>query len=502
MDQKKYKWKVRKKRIIFIALPIIATFVMSVGVFISRAKISGWLRFYGTNQYRSNAPGSFRIMARKGKHSEPVDKLDAKIYLSTPDADILIGQGEKVPASRATAVNVYFPRVKDGKYDLIWKIDSDMGKERWVTSVNLIKKPGDLKRYLESEAGGEDSNYESYSSSRVQKDSEGLVVSLHPYNSRGIKPRVRDMLFIKAQHADGKPARIKARLKLKSGIIRVPTHGDCVPFVVKKNLNDCMVEVKEGQSLPFDFNTDILGLDSMSFYAMTHSVSFTIAYHQVVDGKPKGPKSEIDFELGAIEDDTVIDFLPRILPANRKFSVNVMGFGRGPLYLDLYSDKAWNRGYVIPLQNYFGKIILDTSGLNGFYKLQYSLTYMPVVNLVANTTFYISEYPESPEIIHKMVNKATRLENLDQYTKKYLNYITKNRLAWKPGFKTSRDSHFFAGLLDQYHFAPTVMLDTKNINISKISKLQRNGQLIILGIMTISGVILILIIFFATFYSL
>jgi len=492
--------RITLKKVLFIALPVVATFIMSVGVFISRANISGWIRVYGIPRSVPGAPGVFRVMARKGKLSKPVKTMSVRVYLEHGENDFLIGKTTSMwPKMLAMDVPVTYPPIAKGTYKVRFEFSSDMGDESWKIPVTLDATGRDLKELYEDEAGQEGSNYETMISSSGTADPDGVIVSLHPTNARGFKKRSRDILFLKAQTAEGKPVRVKAKLTIATGIVRLPENADCLPFMAAREREKCMVEYKDGEELPFELSTDSLGLDSMSLYPMSHGVSFKIKYQHLKDNGHWSVERTTEFDVGSIEDDAFIGFLPRILPPDQRFELKVKGLGKGPLYLSTYSNTSWVRSQFVGLENYFGSTIIDTHGLKGYYKLQYGLSYLPLVNATANTSLWVHPHFNDPKIMDEALGMVTRVKGLDKHTKSYVDYLRKHGLAWKTGYKVKADLHFLAGFLDKYHYANELLLNTKHKRESSLNRIKRNGQIAVFMLMALSGVGLIAVIFIAVF---
>ncbi|MBU1239351.1 hypothetical protein KKF84_14565 [Myxococcota bacterium] len=488
------------KRIVFIALPVVATFIMSVGVFISRANIKGWVRVYGVSTAKPGAKSVFRLLARKGKLNKPVKKLSVKVFLEKGENDFLIGKASSLwPYMMALDVPVTYPPLAKGTYNLRFDIDSDMGSESWKVPLTLDASEIKLTELYEEEAGQEGSTIETMSSSSGNADSEGVVISLHPTNARGFKKRSRDILFLKAQTKEGKPLRVKAKLKIISGTLRLPENVDCLPFMAARDKEKCMVEYKEGDELPFELSTDSLGLDSMSLYPMSHGISFGIKYQYLKENSHWSQEKNAEFDVGSIEDDAFIAFLPRILPPDQRIQLKVKGLGKGPLYLATYSTTGWEKSQFIALDNYFGETVINTTGMRGFYKLQYGLSYLSMVNGTANTSLWVYPHFNDPKIMDEALGMVSKVKNLDNYTKAYLSYVREKGLVWKTGYKVKADLHFFAGFLDKYHYSHELLLNTKHKRESSLNRLKKNGQIAVFLLMALSGVALMAVIFIAVF---
>lgn len=488
------------KKWLIIGLPVLATLLMSTGIYISRMNIDGWVRIYGNTSYKSGSRGAFRIFVRKGKLSTPVKKLAVEVTMKANGDTVSIGKAEMSHGEKALNVNTIFPKLSPGKYDLKWKIKTELGTQYWTSSVMLTDGSKELKRIYGEEGGGQNSNYSGTSSSSVSLDYLENAVSLHAYNGRGFRNRIRDILYIKAHTKDGEPLRIKGRLTVVNGIVRVPKSADCLPYLVKKELLKCMVEISDGQEIPFDMKTDALGLDSMTIYAMSNGVSFKIKY-EVLEGPNKGKSSTVEYDVGGLEDDVFIGYFPRILPPEKSFNIQLTGLGSGPYWLDIFTPNQWRSAYTIPLVDYEGNFQLDTSSMFGMYKIQSSLSFVPISNSTANTTFWVHPYADDPKIIQNALEEALKIDNLDTHTKSWLSNIQKNGLVWKSGYNVLDDIHFFGGLLDRYHWSMGIIKDTKRFSEGNLSRTKRSGQTIILTIIAISGILLILTVFFAVYYS-
>ncbi|MBN2725333.1 MAG: hypothetical protein JXR95_14810 [Deltaproteobacteria bacterium] len=488
------------KKILLIGLPVAATFLMSLGIFISRMNISGWVRIYGNDSFKAGSSGAFRIIARKGKLSKPVEKLQVELSIDVDDNKVMLGKATMEPGEKAVNLNVLFPPLKEGDYKINWNITTETGTENWKSIIKLSSNPPELPRILEEEGGEQDTNYTQLSSSSSKVDSLGNVISLHPYNGRGFRNRIRDILYVKAHEKSGKPLRAEISLEVKSGTIRIPKNVDCIPYLVPKELPKCMVEIKDGEKIPFKLTTDSLGLDSLTVYPMTSGVSFKINYSiKEGDSVRTGPQTE--FDIGGLEDDVFIGYFSRIVPPEKNISFPVTGLGNGPFWLDIYSKSQWVKGYTVPLADYEGMATIDTGGLYGMYKAQSSLSYLPLHNSMANTTFWVHPYLNDPKIVNEAVVEALKIKQMDDPTSDYLRYISENGLVWKSGYSVQDDIHFFGGLLDRYHYEVKLLKDTRKLRESKLNRTKRGGQLVILSIIALSGIILVLTVFFAVFYS-
>jgi hypothetical protein len=492
-----------KKRFLLIALPIIATFIMSAGIFISNIKIKGWIRIYGTRVYKPGKEGVFRVLARKGKHSKPVSNITVKTFLKQKDQKILIGQSnqseDKIGEFKSVDIKVVFPPVKEGKYKVLFQINSDMGHESWEIPITLSNDGSELIKQYEENAGEENGSYDSMASSLGSEDKDGVIVTLHPINGRGFRNRGRDFLFIKAQKKSGEPVKIRASLKILSGTVRLPQSENCLPFIAGRKRLDCMVEFTDGEEIPFSLTTDDLGLGSMSLYPMSHGVSFQIKYQHMMKTGQWSVEKKTDFDVGSVENDAFAEFLPRIINPNEKFKLRVKGLGKGPLYLSLFDKNQWVKSWTIPLFNYHGNVVIDTKNLSGFYKLQYSLSYLPVVNTETGISLWIHPLHNDPEIIKKAIVLLEKTSGVDKTTLNYVSWINKKGLIWKTGYSVKSNIHFFAGIIDKYHYSQSILLDTKQHRISSIHRVKRQGHMTVFVLMSISGIALMFVIFFAVF---
>ncbi len=490
------------KRLLFIGVPILVTLLLAVGVHVSRMNITGWVRVYGLQQLAPGSRAAFRVLVRQGKYSRPASPVQVKAYFVSGDDERFIGEGQAGTGAQAVEVNTVLPKAAPGRYKIKMVVESPQTTEAIVFPVDLVEKPEKLVWTHEAVPGADGGNYVGTQTSPLKPDADGVIVSINPINGRGFKMPFRDVLFFRAHNIQGEPVRARAQLTLVRGRIRLPRHADCNPPFAKPDLDPCMLEVPEGKSVPFDLETDILGLASMSLYVMTPGVSFHIEY-QVQDSTGAwGPRRESDLDVGIVEDDVFLAYFPRILPAGTSFVFPFRGLGKGPMYVDVFSETAWLYATSVPLAEMFGEARVAIDEPQGLRKMQLSLFYMPLGNSTVNSTFWVNNQTNNPRLLEQAVKMAQRNENLDAHTLQYLSTLIDRGLIWQPGYSIDNDIHYFAGLLDTFHFAPQMLIDTKKHKEAVLSHYKRGSQVTITLIMAAAGVLLMITVFVATYLAL
>ncbi|PKN27403.1 MAG: hypothetical protein CVU65_02630 [Deltaproteobacteria bacterium HGW-Deltaproteobacteria-22] len=490
------------KRFLIIGIPILVTVLLAIGVHVSRMNITGWVRVYGLSQLQPGSRAAFRVLVRQGKYSKPASPVRIKAYFLTDDSERFIGEGFAGPGSQAVEVNTVLPRVAPGRYRIKMVVESPHADETIAFSVELVDKPEKLAWVHEAPPGGDGGNYVGTQTSPLKPDADGVIVSVNPINGRGFKMPFRDVLFFRAHNVQGEPVRARAQLKLLRGRIRLPRHADCNPPFAKPELDPCMIEVPEGKSVPFDLETDILGLASMSLYVMTPGVSFHISYQVQDPAGTWGARREMDFDVGIVEDDVFLAYFPRILPPGTSFLFPFRGLGKGPMYVDVYSDNAWVYAAQIPLTDMFGQARVAIDEPQSLRKMQISLFYMPLANSTVNSTFWVNAQTNNPRLLEQAVKMAQRNENLDGHTLQYLSALIDRGLIWQPGYSIDNNIHYFAGLLDTFHFAPQVLTDTKQHKEAVLSRYKRGSQKTVLIVVSTAGLLLMFVVFVAVYLAL
>jgi len=491
------------KRLLFIGVPILVTVLLAVGIHVSRMDLDGWVRVYGLDQLQPGQRAAFRVLVRQGKHSRPASPVKVRAHFVAGGAagERFIGEGEAGEGASAVEVNTVLPKVAPGRYRIRMEVTSPKTSETLAFPVELVEKPPRLEWTHESTPGSEGGNYASTQTTPPKPDEDGVVVSVNPINGRGFKMPFRDVLFFRAHTKSGEPVRARATLKLLRGRIRLPRHADCNPPFAKPELDPCMLEVQQDQSVPFELETDILGLASMSLYVMTPGVSFHVAY-QVRDATGAwGPRRETDLEVGIVEDDVFLATFPRILPPGTSFVFPFRGLGKGPMYLDVFSETAWLFAAQVPLSDMFGQARVAIDDPPGLRKMQLSLFYMPVANTTVNSTYWVNTQTNNPRLLEQAVQMAQRNEALDPHTRQYLSAIIDRGLIWQPGYSIDNDIHHFAGLLDTFHFAPKVLADTKQHKEARLSRIKRGSQNTVLVLVSLAGLLLMFVVFVATYLA-
>jgi len=489
------------KRFLFIGIPILVTVLLAVGVHVSRMNISGWVRVYGVRQMQPGSRAAFRVLVRQGKNSKPASPVRVKAYFLTESGPRFIGEGHATVGAQAVEVNTVLPKAPPGRHRIQMEVESPALRETIAFPVELAEKPEKLTWKHETASGAEGGNYVGTQTSPLKPDADGVVVSINPINGRGFKMPFRDVLFFRAHNTQGEPVRARAQLRLLRGRIRLPRHADCNPPFAKPELDPCMHEVPEGKSVPFDLETDILGLASMSLYVMTPGVSFHIDY-QVQDSTGAwGPKRETDFEVGIVEDDVFLATFPRILPPGTSFVFPFRGLGKGPMYVDVFSDTAWLYATSVPLVDLFGQARIAIDEPQGLRKMQISLFYMPLDNSTVNSTYWVNSQTNNPRLLEQAVKLAQRNENLDSHTLQYLSSLIDRGLIWQPGYSIDNDIHYFAGLLDTFHFAPQILTDTKKQKEAVLSRYKKGSQVTVTLLMGAAGLLLMITVFVATYLA-
>jgi hypothetical protein len=466
---------------------------------VSRMNITGWVRVYGLQQMQPGSRAAFRVLVRQGKFSKPASPVKVRAYLLTDSDQRFIGEGSAGPGAQAVEVNTVLPGVPPGRYRIKMVVESPHTDETIAFPVELVEKPGKLVWVHESPPDSDGGNYVGTQTSPLKPDEDGVIVSINPINGRGFKMPFRDVLFFRAHTVAGDPVRARAQLKLVRGRIRLPRHADCNPPFSKPEMDPCMLEVPEGKSVPFDLETDILGLASMSLYVMTPGVSFHISY-QVQDATGQwGARRETDFDVGIVEDDVFLAYFPRILPPGTSFVFPFRGLGRGPMYVDVFSDTAWLHATQIPLEDMFGQARVAIDEPQGLRKMQISLFYMPLANSTVNSTYWVNSQTNNPRLLEQAVKMAQRNENLDGHTLQYLSALIDRGLIWQPGYSIDNNIHFFAGLLDTFHYAPQVLADTKQHKEAVLSRYKRGSQMTVLIVVSTAGLLLMFVVFVAVY---
>jgi len=490
------------KRLLFIGVPVLVTVLLAVGVHVSRMDLDGWVRVYGLGNLQPGQRAAFRVLARQGKHSRPASPVRVKAYLQTDGGERFIGEGTAVEGAQAVEVNTVLPKVAPGRYRIRMEVTSPETSETLAFPVELVEKPPKLARTYEVSPGDEGGTLVSTRTSPLKPDVDGVIVSINPINGRGFKMPFRDVLFLRAHSVAGVPVKVRARLRLDRGRIRLPRHADCNPPFAKPELDPCMIEVPEGKDVPFELETDILGLASMSLYVMTPGVSFHIDYQAQDATGAWGERRETDFEVGIVEDDVFLATFPRILPAGTNFVFPFRGLGKGPMYLDVFSETAWLHATSVPLADMFGQDRVAIEDPPGLRKMQISLFYVPIANSTVNATYWVNSQTNNPRLLEEAVRMAQRDENLDPHTLQYLSALIDHGLIWQPGYSIDNNIHYFAGLLDTFHFAPQVLADTKQHKEARLSRIKRGSQMTVLVLVSAAGLLLMLVVFVATYLAL
>ena len=485
------------KRLLFIGVPLFVTMLLGVGVYISRIDIDGWVRVYGVRQLQPGFRAAFRVLVREGKYSKPASPLQIKAYLEIGNKKHFIGASSFPAKVQAAEVNTVIPAdVPEGAGRIVMEVSSPQLQETVAFPVEITSKPEKL--HWVSEAQDEpEGNYVLMQPSIPKPDADGVIVSLHPVNGRGLKMPFRDVMFLRAQNPQGVPLRIKAKLKLQRGRIRLPKTIDCDPPFSQPEAEPCMLEVQEGQELPFALQTDVLGLASMTLYTMTTGVSFQLEYRVQDTSGEWGATRTTDFDVGIVQDDVFVGYLPRILPFKDRFDFPFRGLGKGPMYVDVYSETGWLYATQALLTGMFGQATFPIEEPIGLRKVQMSLFYLPVDNSTVNTTFWVHQQSNNPRILEQVLRLAQRNSRLDTYTLQHLSALIDGGYAWRPGYDIHSDIHYFAGLLDTFHFAPQMLVDTKQQKEAVLSHIKQGSQRTILLIMGVCALLLMGVIFVA-----
>jgi hypothetical protein len=490
------------KRLLFIGVPVLVTVLLIMGVHVSRMDLDGWVRVYGLGKLQPGQRAAFRVLARQGKHSKPASPVRVKAYLLTDQDERFIGEGNAGEGAQAVEVNTVLPQVDPGRYRIRMEVTGPETSETLAFPVELVEKPEKLAWVHEVSPGDEGGTLVSTRTSPLKPDADGVIVSINPVNGRGFKMPFRDVLFLRAHSVQGVPVKVRARLRLDRGRIRLPRTADCNPPFARPELDPCMLEVPEGRDVPFELETDILGLASMSLYVMTPGVSFHIDY-QVQDASGAwGARRETDFEVGIVEDDVFLATFPRILPPGTSFVFPFRGLGKGPMYLDVFSETAWLHATSVPLEDMFGQARVAIEDPPGLRKMQISLFYMPIANSTVNATYWVNSLTNNPRLLEEAVRMAQRNEHLDPHTLQYLSALIDRGLIWQPGYSIDNNIHFFAGLLDTFHFAPQVLADTRQHKEARLSRIKRGSQTTVLVLVSLAGLLLMLVVFVATYLAL
>ncbi len=490
------------KRLIFIGIPIGVTILLAVGVHISRMKVTSWVRVYGLPRVQPGTRNAFRVVVRHGKDNKPATPAHIKAYLLGDGLRQFIGEGRADKGAQTIEINTVLPMWKPGKYRVQLDIRSTHVQESVAFPLELADPPDKLGWIHESMPGADGGNYVRMLTSPLRPDEDGVIVGIHPMNGRGFKMPFRDVLFLRAHDTQGFPRRVRAQLKMQRGRIRLPRNEECNPPFSRPEPDPCMIEIQDGQSVPFLLETDSLGLSSMALYVMTPGVVFLIDY-QVQDGAGEwGPKRTMDFEVGIVEDDAFIATFPRVLPAGPDFVFPFRGLGRGPMYVDLYSETGWLRAESVPLSEMFGQTRLELEEPSGLRKLQISLFFIPIANSTVNATFWVHPQANNPRIIEDAIRMARRNENLDAHTLQYLSTLLDKGLIWQPGYVIESNIHFFAGLLDMFHYGPDVLTDTRDHKEAVLSRFKHSSQRMVLLMVGLSGLLLMVVIFVAVYLAL
>lgn len=490
------------KRILFIGVPVLVTGLLIVGVHVSRLDLDGWVRVYGLGNLQPGQRAAFRVLARQGKHSKPASPVRVKAYLLSDGEERFIGEGTAGEGAQAVEVNTVLPKVAPGRYHIRMEVTGPETSETLAFPVELHEQPPKLAWTHEVAPGDEGGTLVSTRTSPLKPDADGVIVSINPVNGRGFKMPFRDVLFLRAHDVQGVPVRVRARLRLDRGRIRLPRTKDCNPPFARPELDPCMLEVPEGKDVPFELETDILGLASMSLYVMTPGVAFHIDY-QVQDATGAwGARRETDFEVGIVEDDVFLATFPRILPPGTSFVFPFRGLGKGPMYLDVFSETAWLHATSVPLADLFGQARVAIEDPPGLRKMQISLFYMPIANSTVNATYWVHSQTNNPRLLEEAVRLAQRNEHLDPHTLQYLSALIDRGLIWQPGYSIDNNIHFFAGLLDTFHFAPQVLADTRQHKEARLSRIKRGSQTTVLVLVSLAGLLLMLVVFVATYLAL
>ncbi len=489
------------KRLLFVGAPVLVAVLLGVGVYISRIDIDGWVRVYGLPKLQPGSRAAFRVLVREGKYSTPASPVRIKTYLNDGEKRHFIGESTLPAGVQAAEVNTVLPVVAQGRHRIEMQVTSPHLEETVAFPVEITSRPGKLEKVSETRDEPE-GNYVLMQSSVAKPDIDGVVVSLHPVNGRGLKMPFRDVLFLRAQDAQGVPLRARANLKLLRGRIRLPKTADCNPPFSRPEAEPCMLEIEEGKDLPFQLETDVLGLASMSLYTMTPGVSFRIEYRVQNASGEWGAARTVDFDVGIVQDDVFVAYFPRILPPGNRFEFPFRGLGKGPMYVDIYSETAWLYAGQVPLEDMFGQASLVLEEPAGLRKLQVSLFYMPVDNSTVNTTFWVHSQMNNPRILEQALRMAQGNDRLDTHTLQHLSALIDGGYVWRPGYDIHSDIHYFAGLLDTFHFAPQILVDTKQHKEAVLSRMKRGSQRTILLLMGAAAILLMGVILAAVVLSL
>lgn len=485
------------KRLLFVGAPILVAVLLGVGVYISRIDIDGWVRVYGIRQLQPGARAAFRLLVREGKYSKPASPVRIKAYLEAGSRRRFIGESSLPQGVQAAEVNTVIPAgIPDGPARIVMEIASPHLQETVAFPVEISSTPEKLGWVHESREEPE-GNYVLMQTSAPKADTDGVIISLHPMNGRGLKMPFRDVMFLRAQNTQGIPLRAKARLTLQRGRIRLPKSADCNPPFSRPEAEPCMLEISEGQELPFGLETDALGLASMTLYTMTPGVSFHLAYRVQDSSGAWGAERATDFDVGIVQDDVFLGYFPRILQPAGRFDFPFRGLGKGPMYADVYSETGWIYAAQAPLTDMFGEASIPLEEPAGLRKMQISLFYMPLDNSTVNTTFWIHAQANNPRLLEQALRMAQRNDRLDTATLQHISALIDGGYVWRPGYDIHSDIHYFAGLLDTFHFAPQTLVDTKDQKEAVLSRMKRGSQRTILLLMGICALLLMSVIFAA-----
>ncbi len=485
--------KTHKNLIIFVGLPLAATFIMSTAIIFSRMRISSYTRIYGTRQHKAGESAAFRVTMYRRKFRDPISPISVEAWVISDGKRIPVYKGHSSKGDEALSVNLRIPDLPVGSYTMYWQItNEEYGEDHLRTPLEVVELPDPPRRIYNDKAGENPGNLESAEVTPLRPDSDGIAVALHPVNARGLRSPFQDILYLVAVTDDGSPvSSLEARMKITKGKLGIPKNSQCATTPTP----ECLDVYGPEDTIPVPMKTNSLGLDYMLYYPRSDIINIELGYRT----DPKKAFKIKTIELGSTRDDVAFMTSSRIVSSD--LPVSLFAYTTRPLYIDIYQQGRWLYTLRAPVHREKTSFILTERILrNGFYKIQASVFYLPVANSIFSLTVHPGASPEDIGVLEKAVKAAKEYASIGPLYRKHLEWILAHRALWrKYRYNVVEVAPYFFGMLDTFHYEPDIRASTRARRQKAMMYIRTRGQAAMILVMQLSGIILVLMILLGTY---